>query len=148
MYTVAISFIGLIWLANFAKIRWHAHEKHRMVGILVHALAISIVAYLVNPHLGRVAVIVVGLHSVNLDVKRNGIWWGKLLSGLSTWPWEIAAVGAMAYRHGYLFGAVAGVAIAMGNIYLWTVYPPKHWGETQSEKIWHQIRDFILRMKS
>ena len=147
-----IYIIMLCWLIDFSKLYWHGVQPgplwmaiHFAAAWLV--LVISTDGYLsYGPWLWDsimllITVVLVGGHFFFIEAKRKGMWYGKLFSWLSSWPFEIVAIGSLGWHAAYV-----APLVGLGNLMMWIdvvrIYTgnekyrlrPAHWTKSYWER--------------
>jgi hypothetical protein len=141
-----LSVVLLAWLLDFAKLSWHG-MRPGLMWMVIHfvsawfLLGIACESFLTGNMTLVVTTAFVAGHFYLIDAKRNGLWYGKLFSWLSSWPFQIAAAISLGWHALYVLPL-----IGVGNLLMWIdflrIYTanekyrlrPKHWDESYWER--------------
>ena len=113
--------IILCWLTDFAKLRWHGMKSGSVPWIIAHFISAWFLLAIAgdgvlsnNMILGITSMFVLG-HVYSIEAKRAGLWYGKLFSWLSSWPFELAALASLGWH-----AIWAAPLVGAGNLVMWT----------------------------
>lgn len=126
---------------ELAKIDWH---KGELGWIILHAICayglggIATSLLEVDPALTFISLLFILASQWTIDAKRKGQWHGKLLSLLSSWPVEIAALYALGW-----WGIAVGSFVAPITLRIWIIRRPAHW----TPSFWEQhLPAWVIRL--
>jgi len=91
---IALAAVGM----EAARISWHGRWQGQLGLIALHAALAGLLAGQAIPWLAVPAVLTVALSWALLE--RRGEWAGEVASGLSSYPWQIAALGTLGWPDG------------------------------------------------
>lgn len=131
----ATTVVVVIVALESAKLLWHSGATGATLLIALHAACAFwlLLAALPDaaPWIGLAAVVSVVASRLALDSKRRGERLGSLLSGLSSYPWELGALAGLGWW-ALLAAPVAGW-LCLG---LWLGLRPQHWTSSR----WRSLR--------
>ena len=140
--------ILLCIVLDYAKLSWHGmHSNNVAFKVLQFACAWFLTVIALGDHIGNtqcllVPTVLVGGHLYTIKEKRKGIWYGNLFSALSSWPFQLTALGSLGWDCLW-----AAPLVGTGNLVMWMdlvrIYTgnekyrlrPKHWTKSFWERL-------------
>jgi hypothetical protein len=139
MTMLAALYIAAAWVAmEGAKLWWHSRERTAPLFVLVHAALAAFLASRLHVWAAGPAILAVVASFAAIDDKRRGGILGSTLSGLSSYPWQAAAVLSLGLSWGWPAGVLAlPFAAITGWIGgMWWVSGMRPAGWTASKQRW------------
>lgn len=137
--SVAVASVG----AEVARVLWHGRLRAHWWPVVAHAAFVAILASWLDPWTALPAVATVGLSWALIDSKRRDEWPGVLASGLSSYPWQIAALLTLGWTElsgipGTLpsLWLLAAIPIAYADGVPWVLLRPKEWPPSKWDKLY------------
>lgn len=142
-----LSVLLLGWLLDFAKLAWHG-MRPGLWWMVIHLLSawfllgIACEGLLTANMTLVVTTVLVGGHFYFIEAKRAKLWYGKLFSWLSSWPFQIVAGISLGWHALYVLPLIGA-----GNLLMWIDYfrlvtgnekyrlRPKHWTRSYWENV-------------
>lgn len=140
--------VVLCLILDYAKLSWHGMYSNHVAYVLLHYICawfLTLTAvgdYISADQCLIVTTVFVGCHFYTIEEKRKGIWYGKLFSALSSWPFQLAALGSLGWNCLW-----AAPLVGIGNLVMWMdlvrIYTgnekyrlrPKHWKKSFWERL-------------
>ena len=122
-------------VVEVTKLRWHGYEPYRAEVAAFHAAGVAVLAAHLHPWAAILATVsVLASYATLEDKRRNGIL-GSTMSGLSSYPWQAAAVLALAIDLSWPAGLLA---VPIGGVFAWigglpwvSRLRPTHWAPSK-----------------